>query len=77
MKNYNLSELKQVVKRALESEYGFAPTLKVITLLEASSDATYIHFEVNGNKYFFRSSYRLGKENGVWTGKGTITREEV
>lgn len=61
----------------MRSEYGFASTsLKDIVLLEASRDGLYILFSVNENVYRFESTYKFGKENGVWVGKGTIEREE-
>ena len=37
-------ELKQIVQTALKAEYGFKPTLKEITLLEATGDGTRILF---------------------------------
>ena len=69
-------ELRTIAKEALRSEYGFAPALKDIVLLEAYGDGTYILFEVKGNIYNFTSSYRFGEHNGVWCGKGTITRAD-
>ena len=69
-------ELREVAQAALKNEYGFAPARKDIVLLEASGDATYILFRVNGNIYRFESRYPHGEHNGVYVGKGTITRED-
>ena len=66
-------ELKKIRCAALESEYGFAPAYKNITLLESYDNGEYILFSVKGNVYNF-SSYRQGS-NGVYVGKGSIIRE--
>ena len=74
------SQLKTIVQRALENEYGFAPKLKDIVLLEANGTGEYMLFEVNGKEYNF-NSYMMGEVHpfpySVWCGKGTITRKEV
>ncbi len=74
------TQLKTIAQRALESEYGFAPKLKNIVLLEANGTGEYILFEVNGKEYSF-NSYMMGESHpfpySVWCGKGTITRKEV
>lgn len=46
--NKTKTELKKIAQLALDSEYGFAPELEEITLLEACSDGTKIYFEVKG-----------------------------
>lgn len=52
------TELKKIAQSALQFEYGFAPKLKEIVLLEASGDGTYILFEVNCVEYCFESSMK-------------------
>lgn len=73
------TQLKTIAQRALESEYGFAPKLKDIVLLEANSTGEYIFFEVNGKEYSF-NSYIMREDHpslySVWCGKGTITKKE-
>lgn len=64
-------ELRKIAQRALESEYGFAPTLNAITLLEANGEGTYILFSVKGEEYRFNSDIRHG---AVWVGSGTIEK---
>ena len=76
MTNKTKQELRTIAKEALKNEYGFAPATKDIVLLEAYGDGTYILFEVKGNIYRFESRYSHGIHNGVWVGKGTITRED-
>lgn len=75
MKELTNMQLKQIIVSALRNEYGFAPKCKDVVLLEATGDGTYIFAEVNGNVYSFNSDYRLGIENGVYTGKGTIDKK--
>jgi hypothetical protein len=65
------TELRKIAQRALESEYGFAPALNAITLLEANGEGTYILFSVNGKEYRFNSDIRHGD---VWVGSGTIEK---
>lgn len=68
-------ELKEIVKEALEVEYGFAPTLKSITLIEASGDGTRIYFRVNDTRYEFKSDiFDICGMKTVWIGAGTITK---
>ena len=68
-------ELREIMQSALKSEYGFAPTLGSITLLESSDDGTYILASINGNVYSFNGDYRIGKINGIYVGKGTIEKK--
>ena len=68
------TEMKVIVSEALENEYGFSPKLKDIILLEASGDGTYILFQIKDSQYRFDS--RRSEKNGVWVGKGTITKEK-
>ena len=74
------TQLKKIVQTALESKYGYAPSLKDIILLEATGTGEYILFEINGQEYSF-NSYMMGEGHpfpySVWCGKGTITRNEV
>lgn len=51
MKTKTKTELKKIAQAALKREYGFQPTLKEVTLLEADGDGTYILFEINGHEY--------------------------
>lgn len=82
MKKWTKTDLKKTAQKALKEEYGFAPALNDIVLLEASGDRTYIYFSVRQNKYTFRSSIDIygTDENGeqiesLWIGKGTIEKE--
>ncbi len=72
---FTKQEIKKTAQAALKSEYGFAPPLSEITLLEASDDRTYILFSVRNKEYRF-TSYILtyGDIESVWVGDGTITR---
>ena len=65
-------ELKKTAQVALKSEYGFAPALSAIRLLEAADDRTYILFRVGDTEYRF-DSY-LFHDGSVWCGRGTITQ---
>lgn len=47
----NNNEIKKIAQKALEIEYGFAPALKAIRLLEASGDGNYILFQVKEHEY--------------------------
>lgn len=68
--------LRKIAQQALKSEYGFAPALNQIVLLEANGEGTYILFEVNDREYAFDS--RLLHDGTIWVGKDTIEkREEV
>lgn len=62
MTNETKMALKRTAQFALMGEYGFAPNLTEITLLEATSDRTYVLFEVHGHEYSFRNNT---KEWGV------------
>lgn len=73
------SELKHIAKEALNSEYGFSPSLSDITLLEADDTGLYILFSVKGHEYRFDSRYfPIGRGadriNTIWAGKGTIEK---
>ena len=73
--NKTKTELKKIAQLALDSEYGFAPELEEITLLEACSDGTKIYFEVNGEEYKFTSYINTyGDMRIIWIGKGTIEK---
>ena len=70
------AELRKIAQQALESEYGFAPSINKIVLLEANGEGTYILFSVKGKEYSFDS--RILRDGTIWAGKGTIEkREEV
>ena len=65
---------KQIIKKtaqyALKAEYGFAPALADITLLESSGDRSYILFKVSDYEYEF-NSYTLS-DGSVWVGAGHV-----
>ena len=66
---------KQIVKEALECEYGFAPSIKDIHLMETNDTGTYVAFMVNGRYYRFDSYINnIGGMHTVWVGSGTIER---
>ena len=68
-------ELKHIVSTALKSEYGFAPALNKIILLEAHGDGTYILSRVGVHEYRFDSySFPVGSDSTVWCGSGTIQK---
>lgn len=72
-------DLKNIAQHALDAEYGFAPKLSDITLLEANDNGLYILFSVKNNEYSFRShyvSYGKGEDriDTIWAGKGTIEK---
>lgn len=68
-------EYKTIVKEALASEYGFAPCLKDIQLMESNDTGTYIAFMVNGRYYRFDSYFlHYGDMKTIWVGSGTIER---
>ena len=66
------TNLKKTAQAALESEYGFKPSLNKIVLLEGSDDRTYIRFKVKNHEYVF-SSYKFA-DGSVWVGSGTIEK---
>lgn len=73
------AEYKNIVKQALQSEYGFNPASKDIVLLEADGTGLYILFSVKGHEYRFDSHYfPIGRAenriNTIWTGAGTIEK---
>lgn len=71
-------ELRKIAQQALENEYGFAPALNQIVLLEANGEGTYILFEIKGKEYRFDSRLLHDGFNGfIWAGSGTIERMEV
>lgn len=49
-------ELKKQVTIALLGEYGFAPQIKQVDLLEASWDGEYILASINGIEYEIRGN---------------------
>lgn len=67
---------KQITKKtaqyALKAEYGFAPSMSEIQVLEASGDRTYILFRVGQWEYEFKSYIFSGKS--VWAGPGHIRK---
>lgn len=65
-------QLKAIVHGALKSEYGFAPALINIRIMESNDTGTYIAFTVNG-KYYRFDSYKL-PDGTIWVGKGTIEK---
>lgn len=46
----NKTELKRTAQKALKNEYGFAPAMNKIILLEADNMG-YVLFEINGKEY--------------------------
>ena len=69
------SEMKQIAKEALRSEYGFYPNLKDIQIMESNDIGTYIAFMVNGRYYRFDSYIStIGGMRTVWVGSGTIEK---
>lgn len=73
MTNKTNAELKRIAQTALKSEYGFAPALNQIRLLEASGDGTYIRFGIGTETYSFDSHIsHVGDMETIWCGKGTI-----
>lgn len=67
------ADLKKIAQGALASEYGFAPALESIRLMESNDNGTYIAFTVKGRYYSFRS-YRWA-DGSVWVGSGTIEKQ--
>ena len=67
-----IAEMKRIAQAALNSEYGFKPSLDDIRMMESNDDGTYLAFTVRGRYYAFRS-YRLAT-GGVWCGSGTIEK---
>lgn len=70
------NELKHIIRTALKSEYGFAPAISNIILLEADMSGTYIMAHINGREYQFHSRIctQPGLEGTIWCGPGTITK---
>lgn len=69
--NFTDEDFKLIAQMALQSEYGFAPALSDITLLEASGDGTYILFRVKDHEYRFNSHLHNG---GVVIVSGTVEK---
>ena len=65
-------DMKKTAQAALDSEYGFKPSLDKIILLEAAGDRTYILFRVGKHQYRF-DSY-LWPDGSVWVGTGTVEK---
>ena len=66
------TEMKKTIQAALKSEFGFAPALNQIHLLETYDDGKVIsaQFHVNGRRAFkFDSTYT---KHGVWVGADTV-----
>lgn len=72
MKSRTLRELKHIAREALKSEYGFAPALKDIKLMESNDIGTYIAFMIEGRYYRF-DSY-ITSDDCIWVGKGHIEK---
>lgn len=69
------NELKRIAAAALENEFGYAPKVSSISLLEACEDGTYIRFTVNNRRvYAFNST--IDSFGAVWAGNGTIEKVE-
>ena len=67
------ADLKKIAQAALASEYGFAPALESIRLMESNGNGTYIAFTVKGRYYSFRSYRRA--DGSMWVGSGTIEKQ--
>ena len=67
METRTKAELKRIAHAALLLEYGFAPAMTNIILLEANGEGTYIRFMVKGHEYRFEST--------SFNGNNTITKE--
>ena len=67
-----LRELEKIAQAALKSEYGFAPSLREISILGSNGDGTYMAFFVN-LKYYRFDSYKM-HDGSIWVGKGTIEK---
>ena len=68
----SIRTLKVIAQAALKSEYGFAPALINIGIMESNDTGTYIAFTVNG-KYYRFDSYTCW-DGSIWVGKGTIEK---
>lgn len=66
------AEMKKVMQAALKSEYGFAPALDCIKLMESNDDGTYIAATVCG-KYYAFNGWKWS-DGAVWVGKGTVEK---
>lgn len=66
---------KKTAQVALKANYGFAPALSNIVLLEACDDRTYILFRVGSFEYRFKSWKYL--DGSVWCGRGTVEQTAV
>ena len=62
MKELTNRQLQQHAALALENEYGFAPKLEDVVLLEADGDGNYILFEIKGKVYSLNGNY-IDKKN--------------
>lgn len=75
--NKTNKQLKEQVKQAFLSTYGFAPALSDIILEECMRDGTYVrcYIKRGGQTYVFASEIMTepGLEGTIWCGKGTIT----
>lgn len=55
------AELRKTAQTALKNEYGFAPSVSKIVLLEANGEGSYILFMVNCKEYRFTTRYGIEK----------------
>ena len=60
----NNTEIKKIAQTALENEYGFAPVLKKIVLLESCSDGSYIRCRVAEHLYVIYNGICAEKHSG-------------
>ena len=68
-------QIKKTAQAAMKSNYGYAPALREIKLLEASDDRTYILFRIGDFEYEFRS-YAF-QDGSVWVGEGHVEKTAV
>lgn len=71
----NKQTIKKTAQSALKLNYGFAPALADITLLEASGDRTYILFTVGQYEYEF-NSFTLS-DGSVWIDAGQVEQTAI
>jgi hypothetical protein len=79
--NKSKRELKEIVQGAMLYDFGFAPALRDICLLEASGDGTHILFRLHNIEYTFDSFiwHPFKNDKGemlypVWVGNDTCRR---
>ena len=54
-------QLKKLVRDELKLQYGFAPKLNEIVLLEAVRDGSYVLFRVDVHTYRYNNGYTIEK----------------